>query len=265
MVGRGVADDSGASSTGTVQSVDRALQILEMLSNDTSLGVSEISRRLGVHRSTAFRLLATMEARNLVEQEERRGTYQLGFGMLRLVGRITARMDIVKPAQQVCDDLTAELNETSNVAILDGGAAVNVTQATGTRLVSVTRQYVGQRTPLHATSTGKVLLAHAPGEVVAQVLASPLERCTDNTVTDPAALEEHLATVRSRGWAAAVEEWEYDTNALAVPVRGVDGSVQAALSITAPSFRMSQESFPALAEVLLRHARTLSARLGANV
>jgi len=260
-----LADDVAGAAGGAVQSVDRAIQILEMLSDAPSLGVSEISRRLGVHRSTAFRLLATLEARNLVEQEERRGEYQLGFGVLRLAGHVTARMDIVKDAQQVCDDLTAELNETSNVAILDNGAAVNVTQATGTRLVSVTRQYVGQRTPLHATSTGKVLLASAGPDVVRQALHQSLDRYTDNTITSPAALEEHLELVRERGWAAAAEEWEYDTNALAVPVPGRDGSVVAALSITAPSFRMPESSFPDLAEVLLRHARLLGARLGAAV
>ena len=260
-----LVDEVAGAPGGSVQSVDRAIQILEMLSDASSLGVSEISRRLGVHRSTAFRLLATLEARNLVEQEERRGEYQLGFGVLRLAGRITARMGIVKDAQQVCDELTAELNETSNVAILDSGAAVNVTQATGTRLVSVTRQYVGQRTPLHATSTGKILLAHAAPEVVRQALAQPLERCTDNTITSPAALEQHLELVRARGWAAAAEEWEYDTNAVAVPVLGQDGSVVAALSITAPSFRMPEASFPPLVEVLSRHARQLGARLGAAV
>ncbi|MCM3615696.1 IclR family transcriptional regulator [Microbacterium enclense] len=256
-----VDDVSGVG--GAVQSVDRAIQILEMLSDASTLGVSEISRRLGVHRSTAFRLLATLEARNLVEQEERRGEYQLGFGVLRLAGRITARMDIVKDAQQVCDELTAELNETSNVAIFDAGAAVNVTQATGTRLVSVTRQYVGQRTPLHATSTGKVLLAYAPAATLRQALSQPLEKCTENTLTAPAALEDHLTLVRDRGWAAAMEEWEYDTNALAVPVFGQDGGVVAALSITAPSFRMPESVFPDLVGVLLRHSRQLGARLGA--
>lgn len=254
----------GSDSTpeGTVQSVDRAIQILEMLSEARSLGVSEISRQLGVHRSTAFRLLATLEGRNLVEQEEKRGTYSLGLGVLRLAGHITARMDIVKDAQAVCDDLTAEVNETSNVAILDNGAAVNITQTTGTRLVSVTRQYVGQRTPLHATSTGKVLLAHAPNDVLLATLAHPLEQCTAHTITDAVALEDHLQQVREQEWAAAIEEWEYDTNALAVPVRGLGGKVVAALSLTAPSFRMSSGSFPELVELLHRHAQQLSTRLG---
>lgn len=247
---------------GTVQSVDRAIQILEMLSEARSLGVSEISRQLGVHRSTAFRLLATLETRNLVEQEEKRGTYSLGLGVLRLAGHITARMDIVKDAQAVCDELTGEINETSNVAILDNGAAVNITQTTGTKLVSVTRQYVGQRTPLHATSTGKLLLAYAPGDVLLSTLSTPLERCTEHTIIDPVALEEHLQEIREREWAAAVEEWEYDTNALAVPVRGLGGRIVAALSVTAPSFRMSAGDFPALVETLRAHARRLSTRLG---
>ncbi|WP_298132223.1 IclR family transcriptional regulator [Micropruina sp.] len=255
--------DSAHEVGGSVQSVDRAIQILEMLAVAPALGVSQIARRLRVHRSTAFRLLATLEARDLVEQETKRGTYSLGLGVLRLAGNVAARMDIVKDAQAACDELTGELNETSNVAILDEGAAVNITQTTGTRLVSVTRQYVGQRTPLHATSTGKVLLAHAPAEVLRALLAAPLEQCTGNTITDPLTLEQSMQSVREQGWAAAVEEWEYDTNAVAVPVRGVGGRVVAALSVTAPSFRMRPEGFPELVTVLRRHARQLSGRLGA--
>ena len=247
---------------GSVQSVDRALQILNLLAETQSLGVSEISRELGVHRSTAFRLLATLESHNYVEQEGRRGTYRLGFGVLRLSGRVEARTDLVKEAQLVCDDVTDELNETSNVAILDDGAAVNICQTTGTRLVAVTQQYVGRRTPLHATSTGKILLAHASADVVRSTLSGPLEGFTPHTLTDAAVLETRLEEVRDRGWAAAVEEWEPDTNAVAVAVSDRAGGVVAALSVTAPSFRMSPDGFPDIVAVLRRHARHLSARLG---
>ncbi|MEG3614038.1 IclR family transcriptional regulator [Isoptericola haloaureus] len=260
-----MAESSGGRATkdGAVQSVDRAAAILELLATAGELGVSEIARELGVHRSTAFRLLATLEAHDLVEQEERRGTYDLGVGLLRLAGRVTRRMDIATDARAVCDDVTTEVDETSNVAILDDDAAVNITQTTSSQLVGVARQYVGQRTPLHATSTGKMLLAHAGDEVLATVLDGPLEVCTDRTITDPAALREELATIRRRGWAAAVAEWEQDTNALAVPVHGTGGRVVAALSVTAPSFRMAPEAFEEIAAVLTRHAAGLSARLGA--
>ncbi|TDT30949.1 DNA-binding IclR family transcriptional regulator [Naumannella halotolerans] len=263
MATRGRASsDREESANGPVQSVDRALQILDLLASSDSLGVSEISRELGVHRSTAFRLLATLESRNFVEQEERRGEYQLGLGVLRLASAVRARRDIVRDAQSVCDALVEEIDETSNVALLEGEWAVNVTQATSTRFIAVSRQYVGQRTPLHATSTGKMLLAHAPGELFRAITGRALEQCTDATITDPAELAQELDNIRRLGWAAAIGEWEEEANAVAVPVIGRDGTVVAALSVTAPSFRLGQDEVPGVVEVLQRHAGVLSARLG---
>ncbi|MCI9887978.1 IclR family transcriptional regulator [Micrococcales bacterium 31B] len=246
----------------TVQSVDRAVQILDLLAAHDALGVSEISRELGVHRSTAFRLLSTLESRNLVQQEEHRGTYSLGFGLLKFAGAVSGRVDLVRQAQSACDAVTAELDETSNVAILSDGAAVNIAQATGARLVSVRRQYVGQRTPLHATSTGKVLLAHASPQALADALGAGLARFTNRTITAGPDLHAALESARAEGWAAAVEEWEDDTNAVAVPVWGSGGACVAALSVTAPSFRMTSDSFPDLVVTLRRHATDLGARLG---
>lgn len=246
----------------TVQSVSRAIHILDLLADQESLGVTEISKSLGVHRSTAFRLLATLEAHNYVEQESHRGTYRLSFGVLRLSGQVGARVDIVKEAEVVCNEVVDELNETSNVAIHDEGAAVNICQAMGTRLVSVTRQYVGQRTPLHATSTGKILLAFSPRQND-MLPSGRLEAFTPHTITNLTVLAKHLEQVRSQGWAGADQEWELDTNAVAVPVRNATGAVIAALSVTAPSFRMTPEEFGPLAEVLQRHAEHLGARLGA--
>lgn len=254
------ADDSEP----IVQSVDRAVQILEMLARDGSAGVTDIARSLGVHRSTAFRLLATLEARHLVEQESHRGTYRLGLGVLRLAGDVTAQLDIAAVARSACDEVTAQLNETSNVAILDDGAAVNIAQATGANAVAIARQYVGQRTPLHATSTGKVLLAHAPRAVFDAIAVDGLEQCTPRTIVDAAALAEHLAQVRADGWAAAREEWEPETNAIAVPVRDGSGEVVAALSVTAPGFRLPPERLPEVAAVLHGHATRLGSYLGGD-
>lgn len=253
--------DGRGAQEGTVQSVDRALRILDLLSRSDSLGVSDISRELDVHRSTAFRLLSTLEAHDYVEQESHRGTYRLAFGVLRLSGQVAARTDLVKEAQSTCDDVTRDVNETSNVAVLAQGVAVNVTQTTGNRFVSVAQQYVGQQTPLHASSTGKVLLANDPGELRA-VVRDELVAYTDHTITDPAALVAQLDEVRERGWAAAVQEWELDMNAVAVPVRDVSGRVAAALAVTAPSFRMPEDEFPEIAGLLTRHAARLSERLG---
>lgn len=239
-----------------MQSVDRALEILSLLAEHDALGVSEIARHLDVHRSTAFRLLATLEARDFVEQETHRGTYRLGVSVLRLSTQVTGRMDLSKAAQPVCDALTAQVNETSNIAILDQGAAVNITQASSSHVVGVTQQYVGRGTPLHATSTGKVLLAfHRPDP--GALLPGELERFTPATITDRDALLAHLDQVRAQGWATSVREWEDEMNAVAVPVVGAGGDVIAALSLTAPSFRMTAQDLPGHVGTLQRYARQL--------
>lgn len=245
---------------GLVQSVDRAAAILELLADGGTVGVSELSRALGVHRSTAFRLLATLEARHLVEQVEHRGAYRLGLGVLRLSGAVSARIDVTRDAQQMCEAMAKRLDETTNVAILDDVSAVNITQAMGTQMVGVTRQYVGQRAPLHATSTGKVLLAHADDAVLEQVLGSELSAHTERTITRADDLVEELDHVRHQGWAGADAEWEAGTCAVAVPVRGGDGRVVAALSATAPDFRMPASSFADLAAVLAEGAEELGLR-----
>lgn len=251
-----------SSSATPVQSVERAIRILELLRDDPSLTMSEISRRLDVHRSTAFRLLATLEAHDLVEQESTRGVYRLSFGLLRLANSVTGQIDFNRDAQETCDSLASYLNETVNAAILDDGYAVTITQAQGDQMVGLTRQYVGQRGPLHATSTGKMLLAHADETEFARLIDRGLESFTSGTMTDPDVLRTELKTVRRRGWASAVGEWEQGINALAVPVRGAAGEVVAALSTTAPSFRLPESHFAETAETLTEEAISLEARLG---
>lgn len=247
--------------TSAVQAADRVLQILEILADNGPTGVSAIARELGVHRSTAFRLLATLEGRRFVVQETHRGTYSLGAGALRIAGAVALRIDLAREAQEICDEVTARLGETSNVAILVENAAVNIAQTTGTSSVAVRDQYVGQRTPLHATSSGKALLAYA-GESAIAAASRSLERFSDTTIVDPAALSAELARVRDRGWGSALAEWQDHTNAVAVPVFATDGSVVAALSITAPAFRMPPEVLPGLADELRGFAQELARRLG---
>lgn len=245
-----------------IQSVDRAAQILRLLSEEPSMTITEVARALDVHRSTAFRLLGTLELHNLVEQESERGAYRLGLALLHMANSVASQMDFTKDAQACCDSLARRLNETVNIAILDDGHAVTITQATDDQMLSVSQQYVGQRGPLHATSTGKVLLAHADEEEFERQLERGLDSFTGMTMTDPEVLRNELETIRRRSWASAVAEWEQGINALAVPVCGQGGRVEAALSITAPSFRLPESQFAELADALKAQARTLEARMG---
>src|SRR5690625_6003672 len=116
-------------SVSPVQSVDRAVTILKLLAEDEGLTVSEVAEQLDVHVSTASRLVSGLRAHDLVERSESTGNLRLGMGVLRLAGAMVSRLDIADFAQPVCDELAAEVGETTNVAIVDGDAAINVCQA----------------------------------------------------------------------------------------------------------------------------------------
>ncbi|HEY1819310.1 MAG TPA: IclR family transcriptional regulator [Trebonia sp.] len=252
------ADGHGAASQ--VQSVDRALTILDILARHGELGVTEIAASLGVHKSTAFRLVSALEQHRLVEQLSERGKYRLGFGIVRLASATTARMNLSQESRPFCRELATEFNETVNVAVLDTGAAVNIAQEQGQATVSV-QNWIGRRTPLHATSSGKVLLAWAAGPQVLEFPAD-LARYTPHTITSGAALRTELDRVRGLGWACTEEELEIGLNAVAAPIRGQGGTVLAAISISGPSYRLTAHSFPAIAARLRSCAAEISAQLG---
>jgi DNA-binding IclR family transcriptional regulator len=253
-------DRSTNGSAVQVQSVDRALAILDILARRGEAGVTEIAAELDVHKSTAFRLVGALESRQLVEQVTERGKYRLGFGIVRLAGATTASLDLSRESQPVCERLAAEFDETVNVAIMDEGQATNITQVYGTAAVTA-RNWIGQRTPLHATSSGKVLLAWASNEEL-EVALDTLERYTPHTITSRSKLLGELKQIRQRGWGGTREELEVGLNAVAAPVRGQDGGVVAAVSVSAPAYRMDPDSFPRVAEVLLGGAEEISSRIG---
>ncbi|MEX5717280.1 IclR family transcriptional regulator [Geodermatophilus maliterrae] len=248
-------------SVAVVQSVDRALSVLEILATHGEAGVTEVAAELGVHKSTAFRLVAALESRGFVEQLADRGKYRLGFGVVRLAGAAAAQLDIGREGQPICDAVAADLEETVNIAILDGDRAVNVSQARGPGALSI-HNWVGQGTPLHATSSGKVLLAYAPDAVRKDLLSRELQRFTPATITDPEVLHQHFDQIVEQGWGSTVEEFEIGLAAVAAPVRGADGGVIAALSVSGPSFRMDSEDFARLARRMVSGAEELSRRLG---
>jgi len=246
---------------GAVQSVDRAVRVLEILAREGEAGVTEIARELGVHTSTASRLVAALLAHELVEHPRARGKYRLGVGLLRLAGATASRLDVTTQAQPVCEALAAELDETTNVAIISGDVAVNVCQAQGSTHVAA-QNWVGQRTVLHATSSGKVLLAYLCDEELDVMLDGQLERFTPRTFTSPGELRKELQGIRERGWAHAIEEYEEGLNAVAAPIRAHDGSVVAAISASGPAYRLSEDRIPEASQAVSRAAAEVSRRLG---
>src|SRR4051794_13942406 len=178
--------EAEATGSASVQSVDRALTILELLAREGEAGVTEIAGDLGVHKSTAFRLLATLESHRLVEQVGARGRSRLGVGTLRLAGATTARLDLVTEARPVCRQLAADTGETVNITVRSETSALYLDQVAGSSALQ-SHNWVGQHIPLHATSNGKVLISELT-EAELKLAVRELPRLTDKTVTKRAAL-----------------------------------------------------------------------------
>jgi IclR family acetate operon transcriptional repressor len=244
-----------------LRSVTRALRSLELIGEAGELGVTELGRRLGVHKATASRLAATLAEHGFVERDPVTERYRLGFALVALAGSAMSNLDLVRTARPMLEDLAERTRETVNLGVLSGDSVVYLDQAAGARSI-VSVSWVGRRTALHDTSNGKVLLAFAEDGVVDRILVSPLERATRNTVTSPEELRAQLEVVRERGWAQTLEELEDGLNAVAAPVRDADGTVVAALSVSGPAFRMTAVDLPRIARLAVDAANAISKRLG---
>jgi len=253
------SEETGAGGGG-VQSVDRALSILEVLARTGEAGVTEIASQLSVHKSTAFRLMATLESHRLVEQTGDRGRYRLGVGILRLAGATTARLDLVQEARPICRQLAADTGETVNVAVLADGSALYLDQVAGTSALQP-HNWVGQHIPLHATSNGKVLLSGLDEAELEQALGA-LTTYTAQTITGLPQLRDELARVRDQGYAVAIDELEVGLTAVAAPVRNAHGDVVASMSVSGPSFRLGPDRIDEVIALLEEAAGEVSHRLG---
>lgn len=254
-------ETTGEKSAAAVQSVDRALTVLEILGKLGTAGVTEIAAELGVHKSTASRLITVLESRGFVEQLSDRGKYRLGFAIVRLAGSTSAQLDLAKESQSICDRLALQSGETTNLAVLDAERIINIVEALGPAEVTL-RSWVGQSCPAHATSSGKALLADLSPEDVRDRLGDPLPTFTANTIADADVLADQLAAVREAGWATVREELEVGLNAVAAPVRDHTGRVVAALSVSGPAYRLEQGRFEVIAEMTVAAAAAISRRLG---
>ena len=244
-----------------VRSVERAITILDVLAQGGWRTGAEIARELHVHRSTALRLLGTLERHALVERDGKSAKYRLGHRLPQLAGVVTGESDLRSVARPVCEALAGALGETVTLDVLTGDEIVPIEQATGSRSV-VNVNWLGRRTPAHCTASGKVILAFGPPAVRERLLARPLARSTAHTITDPAELDAQLNAAREAGLARTYEELEVGLDAIAAPVYDSGGEVVAALDVSGPSHRIRAEDRPELVRLTLEAAADLSRRLG---
>lgn len=237
------------------------MSILELLADVGVAGVTEIAAALKIHKSTAFRLLMTLEARGLVEQDVDRGKYRVGYTAVQMAAGAAKVRDIALVGRPVCTELAAAVGETVTVSVQDGPQVLTVDQSLGHGAVTAVDS-VGKRQPLHATAAGKVFLAEMSGEDLQTVIDRGLPALTQATVTDGAALRGQLDLIRSRGYATTYEEAEVGLVAVAMPVRGLGGGVVAALVISGPAFRINERTLPRFLAELEPAAARFSWRAG---
>jgi DNA-binding IclR family transcriptional regulator len=246
-----------------IQSVDRAIDVLEYLSSSGWSGVTEIARALGTHKSTAYRLLVTLKDRGLVEQDSNTDRYRLGLGLVNLAANVTGEMDIVQYARPVCERLREETGGTITISVLTGNDVMVIYQTMSSSSV-LSVDWRGKHLPLHCTSDGKVLLAYLPESRQRTLLEGPLQRFTPHTVVDPATLKEQLRTIRDGGYGYTVEELEIGLNAVAVPIFAHGASVVATLGLSGPAFRVLPTTIPGLAARAISAAAEISNALGGS-
>ncbi len=246
----------------TVGSVEKAVGLLKILGDGRpEAGVSELARRLNVHKSTASRLLATLERGGLVERDSRTEKYRLGFELVRLAGQVPRDTDLIQLALPALEALADSTHETINLALPDDRQVINIYQISSRHLVTETN-WVGRRTPYHCVANGKALLAWRPEAEIVRLINGRLERFTPGALTTRRALLADLACVRERGYAIALEELEVGLNAIAAPVRDAHGEVIAAVSVSGPAYRVTPARVPEIGAQTIHAAERISRGLG---
>jgi DNA-binding IclR family transcriptional regulator len=219
----------------SVQAIRRAFDVLSALAAGP-LGVTEVADRSGLPKSTAARMLATLVHEGAVEQVPGDSRYRLGPRMATLAAGLTPARSLAAVAHASLAALAASAGEAAGLSVPDGDLVHYIDQVDTPNPVSV-RDWTGSRVPLHAVSSGQVLLAFRPPGAIERYLERPLERFTPRTVVDPDALRERLRAIRRDGYAWVLEEFDEGIASVAAPIADGSGEVIAAVHLHGPSYR----------------------------
>ncbi len=244
------------------QSVIRAIHLLKALSRRQSeVSLPDLCASLGLTRTTTHRLLSALESEGLVARDPLSGGYRVGPGVIALGARALLGNDLRALVQPELETLAAETGESATLETLADGRMLILSEVSGRHLVTATAE-VGTFWPLHATSTGKAVLAWTPEEERGKLLEPPLTKHTESTLTTLRALERELERIRARGYATAIEELEVGAIAVAAALREPSGLPLGAISVGGPASRLSRRRLAALGKRVAATAKRISSGLG---
>ena len=243
-----------------VQSIERAFAVLGTLANGP-IGVTEVADRAELPKSTAARLLASLAREGVVEQVPGDTRYRLGPRLVTLAARIRPTRTLATLARPSLEELAEAVGEAAGLSVPDGDLVHYIEQVSSPNPVSV-RDWTGSRIPLHAVSSGQVLLAFSPPFVVQRYLGRPMERFTERTLTTAEELLERMRAIRRDGYTWAREEFDHGISSVAAPVADASGEVVAAVHLHGPSYRFpAAGSEAALADEVVATAARISGSL----
>ncbi len=246
-----------------IQSVSHSLDVLEQFCGDADeLGVTELSKRLKLHKNNVFRLLATLESRGYIEQNRASENYRLGIRCLQLGQSYVQHMGILHQARPIMSDLVRQVRETTYVAVLRRNSVVPVDVVEADRPVRIVSP-LGEALPLHCTAAGKAILAFEPEDALRTLLPDGLHKFTEKTLTERPGLVQQLKTIASAGYAIDSGEHLEDARGIAAPVRDYTRNVVGTIAVVGPAYRLAPERIEKeLAPLVVKAGRELSSRLG---
>lgn len=252
------------SERGSIQSVDRALMLLEAIAEAGGEStLTELSARTRLNISTCHHLLATLLKWGYVSKVPGRRSYALGGRILHLGHACLRQVDLPRRAEPVLRRLNEVTGETVHLAILQGDSVVTLAKRESRHAVRVETDSVGMSDAPHATATGKAMLAWLPEDEMRRILdANGMPRFTPATITDFSALVEHLRHVRRNGFSTDYEEFQPGVICVGAAIRDHAGAVVGAISASAPTMRANDEHFALMRDAVIAAARALSTELG---
>ena len=247
----------------SVQTLDRALDIIELLSTEhESLGVTEIGQRLGLHKSTVHRLLSALAERGYIDKDEKYGAYKLGLKFIEISSLFLNTLELKTEAQPYLRRLAETVGQPVHLAILSGGEAIYIDKVEAVNSIRMYSQ-IGRRVPVYCSAIGKVLLSGLePGRLDAVLNGMEICSYTDNTVKTKDELLKHINRTRELGWAIDDEEHEHGVRCIAAPVFDYTGRVIAAVSVSGDKRVINRDRDEEINRYVTDTAWNVSKRMG---
>lgn len=246
----------------SLKSLVKVVKILDCFSTDQrTLSLVEVCKRMGFPKSTTHRLLASMREVGLLDQDRERDRYRLGIRLFQYGNTVLSNFDLHRESGPFVDALRRMSGQSVHLAVFDGIRAIVIHRAEPAP-DSITPLSLLENAPVHCTGIGKATLAFQPEDVIERVITAGLERFTENTIVDPDTFRETLAEVKRRGYAVDDGEHQPSLRCIAAPIRDQSGKVFASISVSAPSWQLPLEKEDEMARIVMFHAVQISHRLG---